>query len=102
VPGNIIANKNHFLKINLINKISTKNSTSPTPPQPAVTSSPSAQNNTKTSPVEEEVVHLRKQLRDSEMTISEMRNMIEKLSMENSFLKTRVDSQAISSSDVHL
>lgn len=79
-----------------------KNSISPTPPSPAITSSPSAQNITKTSPVDEEVVVLRKQLRDSEMTISEMRNMIEKLSMENSMLKTRIDSQAISSTDVHL
>lgn len=80
-----------------------KNSISPTPPPPIpVTSSPSAQNNTKTSPVDEEVVHLRKQLRDSEMALSEMRNMVEKLSMENSFLKTRIDSQAISSTELHL
>lgn len=79
-----------------------KNSISPKPPSPAIMASPSAQNNTKTSPVEEEVVVLRKQLRDSEMTINEMRNMIEKLSMENSLLKTRIDSQAISSTDIQL
>lgn len=43
-----------------------------------------------------EVEHLKKQLQSSEMTISELKTMVEKLAMENSVLKTRIDSQIIS------
>lgn len=48
-----------------------------------------------------EVEHLKKQLKSSEMTISELKTMVEKLAMENSALKTRIDSQIISQ-DVQL
>lgn len=42
-----------------------------------------------------EVEHLKKQLKSSEMTITELKTMVEKLAMENSMLKTRIDSQVI-------
>jgi len=38
---------------------------------------------------------LRKQLKCSEMTISELKGLVERLAMENSELKTRIDSQPI-------
>lgn len=43
-----------------------------------------------------EVEHLKEQLKSSEMTISELKTIVEKLAMENSALKTRIDSQIIS------
>jgi hypothetical protein len=43
-----------------------------------------------------EVEFLKKQLKSSEMTISELKTIVEKLAMENSMLKTRIDSQVIS------
>lgn len=39
---------------------------------------------------------LKRQLKSSEMTITELKTMVEKLTMENSMLKTRIDSQVIS------
>jgi G protein-coupled receptor kinase interactor 2 len=79
--------------------LTTKNSVSPQPPPSpataAITTSPSAQNITKSPPNLVEVENLKKQLRDSELTINEMRGLIEKLAMENSVLKTRIDSQPI-------
>jgi hypothetical protein len=46
------------------------------------------------TPVELEC--LKKQLKSSEMTIYELKTMVEKLAIENSMLKTRIDSQVIS------
>lgn len=48
-----------------------------------------------------EVDSLKRQLKSSEMTISELKTMVEKLTMENSSLKTRIDSQVIAD-DVQL
>lgn len=42
-----------------------------------------------------EVDLLKRQLKSSEMTISELKTMVEKLTMENSHLKTRIDSRVI-------
>lgn len=42
-----------------------------------------------------EVENLKKQLKSSEMTITELKTMVERLAMENSMLKTRIDSQII-------
>lgn len=53
------------------------------------------------SPSPLEVEHLKKQLKSSEMTIHELKTIVEKLAIENSQLKTRIDSQIISS-DVQL
>lgn len=46
-------------------------------------------------PLESEVEILKKQLKDSEMAISELKSMIEKLSLENAILKSR-DSNSMS------
>lgn len=43
-----------------------------------------------------EVENLKKQLKSSELTISELKTIVEKLAIENSMLKTRIDSQVIS------
>lgn len=43
-----------------------------------------------------EVEHLKQQLKSSELTITELKTIVEKLAMENSMLKTRIDSQIIS------
>lgn len=53
------------------------------------------------APAAAEVEFLKKQLKDSEMAIGELKSMIEKLSIENAMLKTCVDTQSISS-DVQL
>ncbi|CRL00167.1 CLUMA_CG013443, isoform A [Clunio marinus] len=42
-----------------------------------------------------EVETLKNQLKNSELTISELKTIVEKLAMENSMLKTRIDSQII-------
>lgn len=49
-----------------------------------------------------EVDTLKRQLKSSEMTISELKTMVEKLTMENSMLKTRIDSQLVPEEDVQL
>ncbi|CAO1324458.1 unnamed protein product [Diamesa tonsa] len=43
-----------------------------------------------------EVETLKRQLKNSEMTIAELKTMVERLATENSMLKTRVDSKSIS------
>ncbi|KAG5678630.1 hypothetical protein PVAND_008286 [Polypedilum vanderplanki] len=43
-----------------------------------------------------ELEQLRKQLKNSELTITELKAIVEKLSLENSILKTRIDSSPIS------
>lgn len=68
------------------------------PPTPTMLQQSPSQNSN-LNPLE--VEHLKKQLKSSEMTISELKTMVEKLAMENSMLKTRIDSQVISS-DVQL
>jgi TolA-binding protein len=62
----------------------------PTPP--LMVNRNSAENNV-------EVDTLKRQLKSSEMTISELKTMVEKLTMENSMLKTRIDSQLIPEED---
>lgn len=49
----------------------------------------------------DEVEKLKKQLKNSELTISELKAIVEKLSLENSVLKTRIDSSPIAQ-DVQL
>jgi hypothetical protein len=48
-----------------------------------------------------ELDQLKKQLKNSELTITELKAIVEKLSLENSMLKTRIDSSLISQ-DVQL
>lgn len=43
-----------------------------------------------------EVETLKRQLKNSEMTIAELKTMVERLATENSMLKTRVDSKSMS------
>lgn len=43
-----------------------------------------------------EVETLKRQLKSSEMTIAELKTMVERLATENSMLKTRVDSKSMS------
>jgi predicted nuclease with TOPRIM domain len=73
------------------------NSTIVTAKPPTPTNSMLNRNSNETA----EMDSLKRQLKSSEMTISELKTMVEKLTMENSHLKTRIDSQVIAD-DVQL
>lgn len=65
------------------------------PPTPTLIQHQSSPVHTASSINPVEVENLKKQLKSSEMTITELKTMVEKLAMENSMLKTRIDSQVI-------
>jgi TolA-binding protein len=77
---------------NFVLKTPTNSGVAAKPPTPTMLQqSPSQTSNL--NPVEVET--LKQQLKSSELTISELKTIVEKLSMENSMLKTRIDSQVI-------
>lgn len=89
-------------------KLNTKNSgnnVNPVQPSSTTTSSTSATTSTVIAQPQNdtEVEILKKQLKLQDIAISELKSMIEKLSLENAFLKsTQSDSRSMSSAEVQL